>query len=280
MEDFAEHTKVRGSHGRYTANLSPLWTAWGPIGGYLVAIGLRAMGEETPLRRPASISCHFVSPVRLGEIGIDVTTLKRGKRSHALHFRIEQEGQLKLLGTCWFIDEGMSGVEHDYGVMPHVKGASELQSYASLASDFEHWFPVWHGGIDGRPVEWDATPIPRDPIWRAWMRLQRTPSPSNPLLDAARSMMWMDMMTWNAAIQPHPVPTEGGPPQTLKAVSLDVSAIFHGDATQEEWLLCDAEAPVAREGLIGGGGRLWTPSGRLIASGISSMLYRGGPAAT
>jgi hypothetical protein len=37
------------------------WEIWGPNGGYVAAIALRAAGAATHLRRPASFACHFLS---------------------------------------------------------------------------------------------------------------------------------------------------------------------------------------------------------------------------
>jgi len=151
--------------------------------------------------------------------------------------------------------------------MPDVPAASELRSYAELADNFEEWFPVWHRAIDGRPIAWRDEPQP--PRWHAWLRLQQTPPLDDPFLDAARSLMWMDLMMWNAALQPH-LPW----PLAYVAPNLDVSAIFHARAAEDEWLLCDSDAPVARDGLVGCSGRVWSPSGRLIASGSSCLFCR------
>ena len=79
-------------------------------------------------------------------------------------------------------------------------------------------------------------------------------------------------MMWNAACVPH-LPW----PISHFAPNLDVSAVFHQSAAQEEWLLCDCYAPVGREGLIGCTGRLWSPSGHLIASGSSCLFCRPNP---
>jgi len=49
---------------------------------------------------------------------------------------------------------------------------------------------------------------------------------------------------WNAAVQPH-LPW----PLAYVAPNLDVSAIFHARAAEDEWLLCDSDALVARDGL-------------------------------
>lgn len=62
------------------------------------------------------------------------------------------------------------------------------------------------------------------------------------------------------------------------APSLDVTARFRGPAADAEWLLVDAGAPVAGDGLIGGEAQVWTAGGRLVASGGSQLHCRPVPA--
>ena len=267
MADFVADTAVRGGGGRYQAALSADWEVWGPLGGYVAAIALRAIGTECPGMRPASISCQFLAAAAFAETDVEVVALRAGKRSRALHVRMIQEGRPVHAATGWVVDAGIPGLEHDHAVMPDVPAASELRSYAELADNFEEWFPVWHRAIDGRPIAWRDEPQP--PRWHAWLRLQQTPPLDDPFLDAARSLMWIDLMMWNAAVQPH-LPW----PLAYVAPNLDVSAIFHARAAEDEWLLCDSDALVARDGLVGCSGRVWSPSGRLIASGSSCLFCR------
>jgi hypothetical protein len=56
--DLAVDTAIEGSGRRYRAQLSRDWEIWGPNGGYLAVIALRAAGAHTSLRRPATFSCH------------------------------------------------------------------------------------------------------------------------------------------------------------------------------------------------------------------------------
>jgi acyl-CoA thioesterase-2 len=270
MADFAADTRLEGGGGRYRVALSPDWEVWGPLGGYVAAIALRAMGAECPGMRPASVSCQFLAAAAFTETDVEVVTLRAGKRSRALHVRMMQEGRAVHAATGWVVDAQMLGLEHDHAAMPDVPPASALRSYAELADDFADWFPVWHRAIDGRPVGWHDEPQP--PVWRAWMRLLRPVPPADPFLDAARSLMWMDLMMWNAALQPH-LPW----PVAYVAPNLDVSAIFHAGAAEDEWLLCDSDAPVARGGIVGCSGRVWSPAGRLVASGSSCLFCRPNP---
>ncbi len=46
MGDFEIDTRVEGEKGRYKATLSRAWELWGPSGGYVAAIALRAAAKE------------------------------------------------------------------------------------------------------------------------------------------------------------------------------------------------------------------------------------------
>src|SRR4029077_20273976 len=54
MGDLAVDTAVEGHDGRYTARLSRDWEIWGPNGGYVAALALRAAGAPSRLAAPAS----------------------------------------------------------------------------------------------------------------------------------------------------------------------------------------------------------------------------------
>ena len=60
MGDFAKDTEPQGAQGRYSAELSRDWEIWGPNGGYLAAIALRAAGCEAAIARPASFAAHYL----------------------------------------------------------------------------------------------------------------------------------------------------------------------------------------------------------------------------
>ena len=57
MGNLADDSVVeRVDDGRYTAKLSSDWEIWGPMGGYVAAVALRAAGAESPFSRPAAFS--------------------------------------------------------------------------------------------------------------------------------------------------------------------------------------------------------------------------------
>ena len=68
MGDFAVDTAIEGDAGHYRATLSRDWEIWGPNGGYVAAIALRAAGAESRFARPASFSAQFLSSARFEEV--------------------------------------------------------------------------------------------------------------------------------------------------------------------------------------------------------------------
>lgn len=51
---------LEGEGPVYATTLSREWEIWGPNGGYLAALALRAAGLGAEIGRPASFYCHFL----------------------------------------------------------------------------------------------------------------------------------------------------------------------------------------------------------------------------
>lgn len=98
MGDLEQDTAVAeaGERGSYTANLSRDWEIWGPNGGYLAAVALRAAGAFTDLTRPATFSCLFLGVGQFDEVQIEVQSIRRAKRAEALRVCISQGGDALL----------------------------------------------------------------------------------------------------------------------------------------------------------------------------------------
>ena len=87
----------------------------------------------------------------------------------------------------------------------------------------------------------------------------------DPFLDAGRALLLIDTVVWPAACQRHVEPG-------VIAPSLDVVAWFHRPADDADWLLADAQSPIAESGLIGGTVRIWGADRRLRATGGAQLL--------
>jgi len=270
MADFVRDTRVEpipGEPGRFRASLSPDWAVWGPNGGYLAAIALRAAMAQSRLPRPASFHCHFLAVGAFAPVALRVESLGGGKRAESLRVEIAQEGRTLLVATVWMVDDGMRGFEHDFGVRPDVPEPGALRGYQDLAEDYPDWYPIWRS-IEGRPTRFREPP--GEPRWHTWLRFTDTPI-ADRAADALRQLLWLDFPGWNATTAAHAWPFR------FLAPNLDLNVQFHRFAPDSDWCLADGFVPVATDGLVGCVARLWTEDGRLLATGASKHTCRPNP---
>jgi acyl-CoA thioesterase len=174
MGDFVDDTAVEGSDGRYRATLSRDWEIWGPNGGYVAAIALRAAGAATTLRRPASFAGHFLGVAEFDVVDLEVTTLRAAKRAESLRVSMTQKGRPIFEALVWAIGD-VDGLVHDVASMPAVPPPSELESLEELVKpeDRTQTFRFWDN-LEWRPIDFvpwtERTPGP--PTWREWYRFR------------------------------------------------------------------------------------------------------------
>jgi len=280
MGDFEVDTRLeRVSEDHFRGNLSEDWEIWGPNGGYVASIALRAAGQVAKVPRPASFSGHFVSVGRFDEVDVKVRTVKAGRRAESFAVSITQGGRALFEGLVRTAAEG-PGLSHDVAVIPEQTPPSELRSIQEVVEERlgddagGSPFPFW-SNFDVKPV-WPErfTPGPREaqePIHREWYRFTPRPSFDDPFLDAARALLMIDTASWIAASQPHP-------DSAFTAPNLDVTAWFHRAEPESEWLLMDHHARVAEAGLMGTEASIWSESGKLLASGGAQLFCVPAPA--
>jgi acyl-CoA thioesterase len=261
-------TRVQGDDGRYRSTLSRDWAVWGPNGGYVAAIALRAALAESRLPRPASLQCHFLAVGDFAPVELRVSSLGGSKRAESLRVEVTQNGRALVVASVWMVDDGLSGFAHDFAVAPAVAKPVALRGYGELAGEeYAQWYPIWRS-IEGRPLRWREPP--GKPEWQTWMRFTDTELPDR-AADALRQLFWLDFPGWNATIAAHAWPFRYLTP------NLDLTVQFHAFAPEAEWMLADGVVPLARDGLIGCSSRLWSEDGRLLASGTSKHLCRLNP---
>lgn len=263
--------------GRYQATLVDDWEIWGPMGGYVAAVALRAAGAESPFPRPATFSCHYLSVARFGVVDVQVTTRRQARTAASQRVEITQEGKPILDATVWSVGE-VEGLEHDETTPPDVPGPDELPSIEELLpDDAQPPFAFWNN-LDAKPlqfeVEWPPDG-PRPARWQEWLRFVPTSTFEDPWVDAARCVVLVDLPSWPSAHRPH---AWTQPP--FIAPTLDLNVAFHQPTAGQDWLLCDGAAPLSTGGLFGWTARVWSPGGRLHASGGGQCLYRRLPTPT
>ena len=275
MGDFAADTEVAGSDGRYRSTLSSDWEIWGPNGGYVASIALRAAGAESRFDRPATFSGQFLSVAKFEDVDISVELVRSTRVAEALLVRMTQGDKPVHTALVWTIDH-VDGLEHDAAPMPEVPQPQTLKAFDELADELPDEnrlrFAFWEN-IEQRPVDWIANwdeREPSDPTHRGWFRFRPRALFDDPYLDAARNLLLLDTLGWPAAVRAHAQPME------FLAPSLDVSAQFHRLAPESEWLYLEVSAQVAADGLIGCSGRSWSADGALLASAGSQLVCRPG----
>ena len=275
MGDFAVDTAVRGDGGRYTATLSRDWEIWGPNGGYVAAILLRAAGAHSGLPRPASLALHFLGSAAFDEVQMETVTLRAGKRSHSVRVSMRQGDRAIAEAVVWTVSDDTAGPEFDWTTMPEVPGPEGLTPLDELLAESGQDAHRFWQNLELRPLQWMTqeeweTLRPVEPRLRAWCRFRPTAVFDDPYVEAARVAVLLDTEGWPAAAQALPPDATG---QWI-APNMDVAITFHQPPAGAEYLLIDMAAPISVHGLIGAQGQVWSPDGRLLGSGVQQMLFR------
>jgi acyl-CoA thioesterase II len=285
MGDLGADTSVEpAADGRWSARLSEDWDIWGPNGGYVASVCLRAAGAACGLARPATIACHYLAVGRFDAVELDVDLLRATRRTAAVRVHMRQGDTPLAEATVWAVADGLDGYVWDDPGPPAVPGPGDTpsveerlrESPTARRSPFS-----FARNLQQKPITWRS-----EEEWagfsggphqaRTWMRFVPTPAFDDPWVDACRSLILLDTWAWPAAVGGVPASEQG----RFMAPNLDVTARFHADASASEWLLVDARAPVAAGGLIGTESAVWTEQGRLVASGGAQLLCRPRPPAT
>jgi acyl-CoA thioesterase len=258
--DLGEATQVVGGNGRFAATLSDEWEIWGPNGGYLAAIALRAAGEVAEIAQPRSFYCHFLSSPAFAGVDIEVVVLKRGSRAESLSIAMTQDGKPILQALVKTATDG-PGYEHQHPVMPAVPPPEEVEAYEYVPTPGRPAFSFWDN-VERRPVL--AAVDDRSPVVREWTRFRPVACFEDPFVDAARALILLDTFGFPAAYRRYRSWEYAAP-------NLDTSVWLHRFNPACEWLLVEQECSVAEHGLMGVGGRLWDTDGALLATGGAQL---------
>lgn len=267
MGRFHEDTAVVEADGVLTATLSKDWEIWGPNGGYVAAIALRAAGLRAPEgHRPASFSCQYLSVGKFGPAQAEVRVIKAGRSAACLIVELSQDGKPFLTAQVWTTnrEDGPAVATLSPPASPPVTQVADMATYMPPDAP-KHLF--WQN-FETRPLDWKAFGTPGlqgQPLvyWQRFIDFESVDA----FADAARSLVLIDTLLWPAHAR-----GQGGGVDYI-APSLDLFVWFHAPQPAGDWLLIDARAPTAGGGLIHGTGQVWSEDGRLIASGGGHMLH-------
>lgn len=274
MASLLEHTSIEpAADGAFRATLREEWAVWGPNGGYLATIALRAVGAVLPDTRPASISCQFAGVPAFDEVEITVRTVRGTRRAKAVEVTMTQHRKPVFVALVWTVAPTLPGPRQRWMGPADLPPPLELPELTDLVKrDGIVVLPIWENCYEVRLTEWQPgqwTPQQGIPTVRGWMRLREPlPADADPWLAAGRVAFAADIAQFPAVVQAF-----DSDDLTFIAPSMDLYVAFHATSS-DEWLLLEAEGTSAGGGILGARARIWSSDGELLGSGAQQMLFR------
>jgi acyl-CoA thioesterase II len=124
-----------------------------------------------------------------------VEARREGRAANSHRIDVRQGGRPILDALVWSVAD-TEGLEHDETVPPAVPGPDDLPSLTEpLPDDAPPPFPFWDN-FDAKPIQFEAEWPPEDPRsaqWQEWLRFLPTAVYDDPWVDAARSVILVDL---------------------------------------------------------------------------------------
>lgn len=267
MGGLVDATALSPADDGFIATLDTAWDIWGPAGGYIAAIALRAVGAVAASgHRPVTQSGQFVRVAQPGQITVRVEPVKLGG-SALYSVTLSQDDNVIFLSQIWTTaraDVSLAAAPP----APNVPKAQELIGLDDIMRQRGMKEIAFWQNLDGRPFEFrvQGDPLPKMEHQYRWMRFRDWSPTDDPFVDAMRAVMLIDIGVWPAHW--HRLTQAAD----YMAPSLDIAVHFHGDAAAGDWLLSDADTDVSGNGTISGRVRIWSEDGRVIATGSGHCL--------
>jgi acyl-CoA thioesterase-2 len=267
MGTLNDATNLSAAIDDFTVELDPEWEVWGPAGGYLAAIALRAAERVVPPgHRPVTLQAQFLARAESGSAKVRAEVCKPG-RTALVNVALSQSDRDFFQAQIWTTSKS-SGPRSCRLTMPSVPAPDELETLEKHFSRLGRSFAKFWSKFDCRPIEFrvpGGKPAQNDSLER-WFRYRNETPPRNTFEQASRAAVLIDANVWAAHCRLlDKEPDYAGP-------SLDLSVWFHDLAHSSDWMLLEATSPVANDGVVHGGGSVWAADGRLIATGGSNCL--------
>ncbi len=258
----------------FEATLSRDWEIWGPNGGYLAALALRAAQHESRRARPANATVHFLGVASFdAPVTVTATTQRETRQATSVSVRMEQGGKPILAAMMWALDGGLDGLVHDEIAAPTVPAWHALptiaERFAAMGVDGASPYRFWDN-FEQRPALWIGdweTRTLDSPLYLNWLRYIGGGSTDDPWVQAARLLLLVDLGAWPSIGRRHRT-------EQWMAPTIDVACEFHRLGTADDWFMLQGESPFAGEGLVASHQHVWNDRGQLLASGISHLLCR------
>ena len=251
---FAAATDIDSSQHPYTASIPEGWDVVGNTnGGYLLALGARAMARAAAQPHPITVTAHFLSPGRPGPVTVDPQIVKAGRRLTTVRASLTGPDKplIELLGS--------------FGDMTAIEGPERIDASPPDLPPPEACVPIRHDPVAGLPPAlfdrvdlrmhpedakfYDGSPS-GEPLIRGWIKL----ADEEPI-DVFSLLFITDAFpptVFNARLPVAWAPT------------VELTAHVRG-LPQPGWLRCRFSTRFISGGMVEEDGEIWDESGRLVA---------------
>lgn len=267
MGKLQDDTRLEDRDGALVASLHRDWEIWGPNGGYVASIALRAVGAKAPPgHRPATVSVQYLAVAQFGDVTAEVEPVRQGRNACCFNVALTQNGKRFLQAQVWTTnkDDGPVSAEIAMPDVPKPQGLKNVEAYLPKdAPKSKFW-----NNLESRPTKWIpwGESNPAGARQEQWYRFPGFDSAGDPFAACMQPLLLIDTLIWPTWHRVARGQTD------YIAPSLDVTAWFHQMPRDSEWLLVEVHTGTASAGLIHGTARVWSEDGRLLATGGSQLL--------
>jgi acyl-CoA thioesterase len=227
------------------------WIVFGPNGGFLAAMIVKAMGAavDDHARAARSLTIHYTSAPREGPVRIRTTIERAGRSLTTVSARMEQEGHLIALAIGAFSSPRKAAIEFSDATAPTVPLPEEVEPFQGRR-DLPPFTRQW----EVRPAVGISpfTGAEASTLSGGWIR-PLDPHPIDAALVAQLADAWVPAV-FVRLTEPNAVPT------------IDLTIHFRGELPlAPDYVLSTFETRVSAGGFIEEDGYIWSREGQLIA---------------
>ncbi|UZW57078.1 thioesterase family protein [Sphingobium sp. JS3065] len=248
------------------------------FGGQLLAQAVAAAGRTDPAGQLHSMHAYFLRG-GVGEIAVDfeVDRLRDSAQSGSRRVIASQNGRPIFELTCLFRREA-EGYFHQAGAPRNIPQPDDLPSLLDIHRDEPGLlnefgdFLLLGSPVDVRIFSRDHLRyMPGEARQSFWFRLASAASIRDAHVHRCLLAYLSDYWFARVMLVPHCAPA---PDRKLFFASIDHTMWFYADARVDEWLLYEADSPVASGGTGLAQGRIFDRTGRLIAITAQEVIVR------
>jgi acyl-CoA thioesterase len=227
------------------------WIVFGPNGGFLAAMLVKAMGAavDDHRRMPRSLTIHYTAAPAEGAVRIATTIERAGRGMTTVSARMVQGERLIALAIAAFSSARMPAIEFDDARAPDVPPPEDVPVFAPLPE-----MPPFSRQWEVRPafgaVPFSGSEGPSE--IGGWIR-PLDPHPIDAALVAQLTDAWVPAV-FTRLTQPNAVPT------------IDLTMHFRADLPlPADYTLVRFESRLSAAGFVEEDGWIWSRDGHLIA---------------